>query len=508
MEGSTTTTAATGRSRGPAAPGGVVGELARFHGARGLRSPLLWLGLLASVVTAWMSARAGPPTLQWRSVAIAGSCLPLAAAALLRGQHSAMRDRRHDTVEGSWATPTGIDRRMLGLAAAGWAPVALSLGVVAVGVALSLGDDPAGTLDVAELAVGPLAVAAGHGAGVALGRWLPHPVVGSVALVLLAGLFVVGEIFVDPGPVPADSPYLPWRRAYTDFVQAEPRLPLLRLAYLTALAATAALVAARRWLGAVAGAVTVAAVAVGLAGLETDGEEIVAAVHRWDAGQPRACETHGGVRYCAIAGYEPWIDDWVSAVALVQEVVPVPLGVSEVQQVSLPAARDDTDPAVAHVGGRLRADAGLTPQLLAPELGLPGTAGEAAEVNSHLPECMAELMPVFVSGEARGVALAALTELVVPGSLGDARHRGPNQVGHVEVSPDEVQLARRILQRPRREILSTLHQRWREVTDPATTSAELAAWFGLEAPEVATAPFHAGMDCTCTGEGGVSCRSR
>lgn len=129
-------------------------------------------------------------------------------------------------------------------------------------------------------------------------------------------------------------------------------------------------------------------------------------------------------------------------------------------------------------------------------------------MNREIPACMAALMPVLVSGQARGVAFAVLSELAVPGSLETGGFGGSFQFRHIELSEDEADLAFSILDLPRDEILSEFHPRWAELTDPATTSGTLAGWFGLEAPQVIGASTYDDMDCICTEGGGFSCTSR
>ncbi|MGH8871171.1 MAG: hypothetical protein ACRDWS_04275, partial [Acidimicrobiia bacterium] len=200
------------------------------------------------------------------------------------------------------------------------------------GVVLALSDDPAGSWNLAELAAGPLVVAMGHVGGVILGRWAPNPLVAPLALVVVAGLFLAENLAFGPREIPAASPFLPWRMPYTTWVQGEPRLPLIHLLHVVGLIGIAVSLAARRWRWLMAStAVFVAAVGL-LSNLEVAGDEVVAAVQDWDAGQPRVCQDHEGVRFCAIGGYQTWIDGWADTVDDVRDLVPVTLSLIEVQQ--------------------------------------------------------------------------------------------------------------------------------------------------------------------------------
>ena len=437
---------------------------------------------------------------------IAGSCLPIAVAAFLLGNTSALRDHSSRVGETTEVPPTSRDARMLGLVAGSWAASLLAVFVVIVGMVLSVGDDPAGWFLIPELAVGPILVPVAQALAVVLGRWIPNPLAAPLTLIVIAGLFLLQRFLPGARTIPAASPFLPWREAYTDWVQGEPRLPLVHLAYLIGLVGAFTGLAGRRWRALVAAGALVTVTAVGLAGIDTAGEEVAAAVEAWSKDQPQVCADVDGVEYCAIGGYEPWIDDWASIVARIDGLVPGDLAVERVLQ-TVGWHHSDTDPTIAHVHGRLPADGDLTMQVLAPELGLPGTGGEAAAMNPDLPACMAQLLPVFVSGQARAVAYLVLTELTTPGAVATGGFGGTYQLGNLELSEDEADLALQIASRPEEDVLAVLHPRWNLLTDPATSSATLADWFELDAPVTARASSYDSMQCQCTGDGGVSCTS-
>lgn len=485
--------------------GRIVFQLARFEGRRQFRSPFLWLAAAMSGFLVWFVMLDQPATLYWRSVALAGASFPLAVVAMVLGNASALRDHSTRVGETIEVPPAGRDLRMLGLTAAAWTPFLVSLAVSLFAVVFSLTDDPAGTFNFAELAVGPLVVLLGQSVGVLLGRWIPSTLAVPLVLVVLAGLFSIQDFWPGERTIPAASPFLPWRKPYTDWVQAEPRMPLMHLAYLLGLTGFATALASRRWRALIVSGIVVLGACAGLARVEVAGEEVVATVDRWADTQQKICEEHGGVTFCALDGYESWIDDWSIVVDRIRLLVPGGMGLLEVRQTPSYAEHTDSDPTVAHVHGRLIVDSDLTKQILAPELGLPGTRAEAAAMHPDLPACMASSLPVLVSGQARGVAFAVLTELAVPGSLQTAGFGETFQMGHIEISIEEAELAFRILDRPREDILTVFHDHWNEVMDPRTTTASLASWFGLEAPGVITRSQYADMECTCTADGGVSC---
>jgi hypothetical protein len=486
----------------------VIRQLALFEGRRQLKAPFLWLALLGSLALVWLAVHDQPATLWARSVTIAGSCLPIAMVALLLANSAALRDDSSRIGETTDVPPTSKNLRMLGLIAGVWPGLLLSLAVVLFGVVLSATDDPAGSFLIPELLVGPLLVLLGQAGGVVLGRWIPNPLAAPLTLIILAALFMVQDFWPGERTIPAESPFLPWRKSYTlDWVQGEPRMPWLHLVYLVGLIGTLTAIASRRWRSLILAGVIVVGSGMGLSRIETDGEAVVAAIEDWADARSRTCEEHDGVRYCAIEGYEPWIDDWADVIDQIEELVPDDLRLAQVQQtVSGLDSFEDTDPTVAHVHGRLDMDDDLTRQALAPDLGLPGTGGEAAAINTEIPACMARTMPMLVSGEARGVAFLVLTNLAVPGSIETGGVGGTYWFGHLEMSEDEARLAFQIADRPEDEVVPVLHSHWAELTDPNTTSAELASWFDLNEPEVIAAAHYESMQCTCT-DGGVSCSS-
>lgn len=486
----------------------VIRQLARFEGRRQLKSPFLWLAVLASLGLVWLAVNDQPATLWARSVTIAGSCLPIAIVTLLLGNAAALRDHASRVGETTDVPPTTRDIRVLGLVSGAWAAVLLAAAVVVFGVALSLQDDPAGFFIWPELAVGPLLVLLGQALGVALGRWIPNPLSAPLTLILIAGLFLVGDFWPGARTIPAASAFLPWRKAYIlDWVQGEPRLPWLHIVYLLVLAGTLTAAAARWWKSALVSVIALIGVLVGLAGIPTAGEEVSAAFDSWAESQPRVCEDHGGVQYCAIAGYEPWIDDWAGAVDRVLGLLPVASQLELVEQTTSGSTmRSDIDPTVAYVRGNLPVDYDLSQQILAPAFGLPQSSAEAASMNSHVPACMAETMPVFVSGQARAVAYLALLETAVPGAIDARGFGGTYEISHLELSEAEAQIALQIASRPQVEILSVLDPGWDEVISPETDSAVIAEWFGLAAPEVVEASSYESMQCVCI-DGGVSCTS-
>jgi hypothetical protein len=65
----------------------------------------------------------------------------------------------------------------------------------------------------------------------------------------------------------------------------------------------------------------------------------------------------------------------------------------------------------------------------------------------------------------------------------------PHHNDAVTIGRGDALLARQLLDRSQDGVHGTLIDHWEEVLDPATTSAQVASWFGLPAPEQADIEF-------------------
>lgn len=489
----------------------MIWTLGRWEGQRLLSSPILWVAAVATMAIIYLEGRYEAVSLPHSSVIIAGACLIVAAVALLMGHAIAIRSQRPDLDEMLTPLPMTRPQRKAGELVAAYAPATLAVLATGAGVVWNLTRSPAGSINWLEILVGPVVVILAHVLGVSLGK-LRNPMVGPLVLVILVALFLIKDLWPGERVIPAASPFLPWRAPYSEWVQGEPRLPLVHLGFLMALIAVIFSVTVRAWKSLVAGAIGLAGLAVVLSSVPTHGLLVSSAVTAWSRVQPVVCEERNGMRYCAYEGYEPWIDYWAEVVSKVRAVVPTDLAVEEVRQ-TVQIDRFEDDAAVALVPGTwyLGPEAGrssrLAVELLAPALGLPGTYGEVLPLQAHLPECMQGSVPLSVFGEARGVTLLVLLGIVTPEAVPDDEYAGP-----VGVAPGEFDLAKQILVRPETETISLLHSHWDEIVEPATTSGTLASWFGLPAPSVPTKSpdelMFETMDCVCNPDGGFSCSSR
>lgn len=492
--------------------------LGRWEGRRLLGSPILWVAALATLAIIYLEGRYEAVSLPHRSVIIAGACLTVAAVALLMGHAISRRSQRPDMEELLTPLPMTGPQRKAGEVVAALAPATLAVLATGAGVVWSLTRNPAGSISWLEILVGPVVVILAHVLGVSQGK-LRNPLVGPLVLVALVGLFLIRDLWPGARVIPAVSPFLPWRAPYTEWVQGEPRLPLVHLAYLAALITVISSLMTRAWKLLVVGSIGLAGLAVVLSSVPTHGLLVYSAVAAWSQEQPVVCDERDGVRYCAYEGYEPWIDYWAEVVGEVRAVIPTELAVEEVRQ-TVQIVRFEDDPALAmvpgtwYLGPEESRSSRLAVELLAPALGLPGTYGEVVLLQGHLPECMRGL-PLSAFGEARGVALIVLLGIAMPPAVPDdafGAFGGSANVGTVEVAPGELDLAKQILVRPATETLGLLHSHWNEILEPATTSDTLASWFGLPAPSVPTKSpdelMFETMDCSCNPEGGFSCGSR
>jgi hypothetical protein len=202
----------TGERTGARVSGRVVVLAGRIEAARLCRSPLVLAGLVVAAWLIWWNSR--PVVPQWWvwDVQIDSTLLVVAGAVLVAAQLAVGRVRRDDAVRLYASYPTSASARtsahLLGLAGP------LSLAAALVGAAVIWLDllGPVGTPRPAVLAQGLLMVALAGAIGVALGSWLPHPMTGILAVIVIgaaeADLLVP---FGEPVQLPGGTAWLfPW----------------------------------------------------------------------------------------------------------------------------------------------------------------------------------------------------------------------------------------------------------------------------------------------------------
>lgn len=509
-------------------PPRITLELARFEAIRILRHPVTWIGVLVSIWLMWSLGGDVAPILERDSVFLAGTVLPLGAAALIVANFAVLRHRKDpETLD---ATPSDVRRRTLGVFLGLGAPVLLAGLVQGIGLVFLLMGGPIGTIDWVELAGGPAAVALLGAAGVFLGRRLPHPIVPLIALVALAMFQILSspdaQMFSPAQPAANVEWLAPWMTpsAFSPIEELAFRPSLPHLGYVLVLAlllATFALPMGRP--GSLirltmAGAFAAAVIAVSLS-LPADGRS------RFDwaeAAANQVCVEADSIEYCAFGFYEDWIPRWQHAVDAVDALAPVSVhtvlqrppniswdepGTLEQDGLILANTSWDREWAVPHFRLALALRAALSSVGLptAPELrpytgaeiesivaqnpGYPGDLRAQLEAEQPIPKhCSAfdqarAVLAVWLAGAALENGKQGLEEILrdqpPTGSLWmNDTHDWP-----VLISVSDARIAQTLLSLPVPQVRQELQERWDSVTDPATTSSDLASWFGLPAPE-------------------------
>jgi hypothetical protein len=490
---------------------------------------LTWFGALGSIWLMWTLGGDVAPILERDSVFVAGGILPLAAATLLVSNYAILRQRR--LLETLDAYPSDANRRILGVQLGLVGPTLLAILLQSVGLVYLLMGGPIGTVNLWEWAVGPLLIVVFGLGGVLIGRWLPHPIVAPVALVGLGVLQLLAspdaQIF---SSVPtANVEWLaPWMMpsAFAPIEDLALRPSVLHLGYLAVLAlalGTLALEIRGRGRLAPLAVCGLFAVAVVVVSFNLSSEPTI----RFDwpeAAANQVCSTVDEIEYCAFEFYADWIPRWQETVASVNDLAPVSIdtviqrppnhgwddnsGIPASGFVVLTSLEWDRVDGLPTQGFRLAIDVaqsavGLpsTPEIrsFTPEEiesiveqnpGYPGDLRAQLEEEGSYPKACSAI------GQARAVVTVWLagTALVDGASFLEARMKElhPSAISltwpdrahepSVMIGRPDAELAAELLALPVAEVHSELLSRWPEVMDPATTSADLASWFGLSAP--------------------------
>jgi hypothetical protein len=323
------TTTVAPPTRVPTSPRAVIGALVRFEGRKMLTHPLLWVGTLGAVVLSILELRLEAPVLNRVSVLLSWTILPIAAAVALIAGWAVYRAKGQTDAHPPHILPIPIGHRVGAILVALFYPALVTLLVQAVLLAWVMTRSPVTAVVWTELLAGPLYVILAGAMAAAMTRWLPHPST-PLLTVLILGLAMavtypswqdwgtrVGVSWLSPVPWPHDN--IPYEVNY--------RPKTLHLTYLTGLIAVAAVVSTmRRTGGSLIGlsATLVVTVALGLSQLGPVPESWQQAVTGRLVGDDSevTCHERGAIRYCALPGYEPWIDRWEAAVDPVAQAVP------------------------------------------------------------------------------------------------------------------------------------------------------------------------------------------
>jgi hypothetical protein len=315
-------------STGPP-PRDVVRVLA-FREARWiLRHPLFLLGVVATGVLVWKTtAWWHAPVLHRDDARLAGCMLPLAATTMIVCNLAAFRARRHGTEEIEDVAPTPQSRRTVAHLTAFTAPVLVACLLAVAYVAFLYAIGGVWRPSVQELATGPAIVALAAAAGVALARWIPSPIAGTLGLLGLVAFQMLGSSlngnlkglwfapFVDAGNenrIP-ETVFRPagWHLVY-----------LLGLATLFAAIASLRHGRSPRRFAAIGLALSVLVVGGVMQSRPIDRQLLaqrIAMVR--DPAASQHCETRGTVTFCVFPAYREWIDGWDETVRRVLAPVP------------------------------------------------------------------------------------------------------------------------------------------------------------------------------------------
>jgi hypothetical protein len=312
-------------------PGWAVSvQLARREGLRMVRHPILWVGALLSLalfgLLTWQSA----PVLHRDDVNVAGALLPFAAATLIIANLAASRAARNGTDELYDTAPASRALRTRSQLLALAFPVGASLIVAGMMFVYMLLDAPVGTPRFAELAVGPVSVALLGAAGVAVGKWKPHPALGPMAVVVIGALeiLLIQPVIGLAGTNAEVTQRIPWFALWVplSLTSEVPSEIVIRpgswhLLYLVGGAVVVAEVGvardghrARLVPLVAAGAAGVVLGSIGQLTPAASAQRAALASLMVNAERHQVCEERLGVTYCAYPAYARWIDRWAAPI--------------------------------------------------------------------------------------------------------------------------------------------------------------------------------------------------
>lgn len=307
----------------------VVLALAGLEGRKMLTHPVTWLGALGATGMAVFELREQAPVLNRVSVTLAWTMLPLAAATALVAGWAVLRTRGRTDAHPPAIMPLGIGPRVGGVVVGLWFPAVATFAIQLGLLVWVMTRDPVTSMVWTEALAGPVHVLFAGALGAALTRWLPHPSTPLFAVLVLVGLMIafpydqsnwgreIGLEWMSPLARPQDI--IPYEVAF--------RPAGLHLGYLAGLgliAAGIAMLSRHRAVWIVLGLGVIAAATLGPAQLgQIEESRRVETMSRLVGDQADlTCENHDGVVYCAMPGYEGWIDEWAAAAKPILEAAP------------------------------------------------------------------------------------------------------------------------------------------------------------------------------------------
>ena len=488
------------RTRDASPTRATVWSVALTEAKRALRHPLTWIGSVGSLWLMWTWVGGVAPVLPRDSIYLAGGLLPLMATSLLVARAATTREK--DAVEIVDNLPTTRNRRTLGIQLGMLSMALLGLGLQVIGLVYVLLGGPAGRVNWWELLAGPLAVVAAAMAGVLIGRRLPHPVVAPLALLVMAFFqhlaspdtmydWVVGGFVVE-----WLAPWMP----LSGFGSPEELLfrPYLeRFGFLIGLSLVLAIWAHHHSIAGRVSAVAVTlafgwAVFQGATSMEDPGWYYFR-VDWPTAAANQICSVENGVEYCAFPMYAQWATDWQEVIERIASLVPLELGLAIQRPQTNWGNNSDLPPDRVMVVTTMDWDRRGAPPTrrrdLAHRLGLLAVGLPGHELDSRYPVAMDASASCHGDGQARAAVTVWLSLVAAPGAVsmidsGLAGHPGavPVPLGPTTMGRGDVELGRAMYDLDPEQVSAKLNQKWGQVIDPATTSTDLASWFGLTAP--------------------------
>lgn len=307
----------------------MVLTLARFEGRKIVTHPVVWVGALAAAGMAVFELREQAPVLNRVSVTLAWTMLPLAVVVTLFAGSAVFRAKGKSDADPPVVAPMAMGQRVGGILLGLLWPAGVALLVQSCVLIWVFTLDPVTNLVWTEILAGPLYVLFAGALGAALTRWFPHPATPVLAVLVLGALMIafpydqtewgrrIGPEWLMPLAWPQDIiPYeVAFRPAGRHFIY---------LVSLVVLVSGLAMLTRDRlgWAVLAVGLVVAAVAGPSQLGAIPESERVAAMDRLVGDDADLTCETHNGVRYCAMPGYQRWIRHWAETIRPVIEAAP------------------------------------------------------------------------------------------------------------------------------------------------------------------------------------------
>lgn len=504
---------------------GVLRPLARAEMRQLVRHPAFLIGI---AVTPLMLFASTSEEAVWAglSPAISLAFVPLAWTVIVAADLRVLRPRRTAVDELFSAAPAPQPVRTAGSLFMAVPAAAVAAAFTVGTVVFLLLSDPPGSVNVGDVAVGPLLVAGGAVVGVAVARFIPRPVFGFAAAFAVS--FIQARFF--------ELEAWPWYRTEADpfrflAFHVEPtslrvdalevRPSAWHLVYLVALIAMMACVALahsgvpRRLSVALAIAVFVV---VGTGWIQTrpPSSARVAEMISYltTPREHQSCTAAGPTTLCAFPESQDRVDDWVERVGAVRALLPGSLSERRLDVIDrlptvvgnsgcgpAPALESLPPRVVAAVGAddAWPADGALHPgtnywpcssrgtnelftavQVGSWAVGLPPSP-HGADVRCSAQGQARGVVALWLGGAATPSSSTSYKEILVEFPSGPITFAGwsePPMFGAV-FHADDMRLARALLALPVEQVRAGVSAEWARLTNPATPSSAVADMFGV-----------------------------